>query len=64
MAVNGERAEWSHTLPDGRVITRRNIDFGLLAIDFRAAQRSGDPRATRGDRLRFAVEQGIEKYII
>ena len=60
----GGVAEWSHTLPDGRVITRRNIDFGLLAVDFRAAQRSGDPRATRGDRLRFAVEQGIEKYII
>lgn len=63
-AVNGNRAEWSHTLPDGRVITRRNIDFGLLAVDFRASQRSGDLRATSGDRLRFAVEQGIEKYLM
>ena len=64
MASDDNRAEWSHTLADGRVITRRNIDFGLVAVDFRAAQRSGDLRATSGDRLSFAVERGIEKYII
>ena len=63
-ASNGGRVEWSHVLSDGRVVTRKDLDFGLLAIDFRSAQRSGDPRATSGDRLKFAVDQGIEKYII
>lgn len=59
----GTRSEWSYTLTDGRIVTRRDIDFGLLAIDFRAAQAANDVRAA-GDRLVFAEAVGVERYVI
>lgn len=52
---------WSHTLADGRVVTRKDLDCGLLAIDFNHARQSGDWAGD--DRMAFAVAVGIERYL-
>lgn len=52
---------WSRTLADGRVVTRKDLDCGLLAIDFNHARQSGDWAGD--DRMAFAVAVGIERYL-
>ncbi|MDY3128130.1 MAG: hypothetical protein SOW59_08435 [Corynebacterium sp.] len=58
----GVVSPWSFELADGRVVTRRDLDCGLLAIDFNAACRSG--RWSGGDRMDFAIAAGLERYLI
>lgn len=52
---------WSHTLADGRVITRADLDCGLLAVDYNAARSTG--RWHSDDRMAFALSRGIEHYL-
>lgn len=53
---------WSHTLPDGRVVTRRDLDTGTLAIDFHQARIDG--LWVGEDRWEFAIAQGVERYLV
>lgn len=53
---------WTHTLPDGRVITRRDLDGGAIFLDFSKARSQGLWRGD--DRWEFAVVHGLEKYLM
>uniref|UniRef100_UPI001C6A622E hypothetical protein n=1 Tax=Corynebacterium senegalense TaxID=2080750 RepID=UPI001C6A622E len=61
-ADNDSPAGWSHVLPEGRVITRRDLDTGALAQDFHRAVKEGTWQS--GDRWAFAVAVGVERYLI
>lgn len=53
---------WSHTLPSGRVVTRRDLDNGQIAVDFTAARSAGEWAGE--DRLEYALAVGIERYLV
>ncbi|MHA2788303.1 helix-turn-helix domain-containing protein [Corynebacterium sp. S7] len=56
------KSQWSHQLSDGRVITRGDLDVGLIAIEFNAARKDG--RWSSDDRMDFAVSSGIERFLV
>lgn len=57
------RKSWRWTLPNGHLVTVRDLDMGRVSIDYLAAQNAGDPRAY-GSKFDFLEAVGAVEYLI
>lgn len=54
---------WRWTLPNGHLVTVRDLDMGRVSIDYLAAQDAGDPRAY-GSKFDFLEAVGAAEYLL
>lgn len=57
------RKPWRWTLPNGHLVTVRDLDMGRVSIDYLAAQDAGDPRAY-GSKFDFLEAVGATEYLL
>lgn len=57
------RKSWRWTLPNGHLVTVRDLDMGRVSIDYLAAQDAGDPRAY-GSKFDFLEAVGAVEYLL
>ena len=60
-ATPARKPRW--TLPNGHLVTVRDLDMGRVSIDYLAAQDAGDPRAY-GNKFDFLEAVGAVEYLI
>lgn len=54
---------WRWTLPNGHLVTVRDLDMGRVSIDHLAARDAGDPRAC-GNKFNFLEAVGATEYLL
>lgn len=57
------RKPWRWTLPNGHLVTVRDLDMGRVSTDYYAAQDAGDPRAYRS-KFDFLEAVGATEYLL
>ena len=57
------RKPWRWTLPNGHLVTMRDLDMGRVSTDYYAAQDAGDPRAYRS-KFDFLEAVGAVEYLL
>ena len=57
------RKPWRWTLPNGHLVTVRDLDMGRVSTDYYAAQNAGDPRAY-GSKFDFLEAVGAVEYLL
>lgn len=63
MPVMPARKPWRWTLPNGHLVTVRDLDMGQVSIDYLKAQDAGDPRAYRS-KFDFLEAVGAVEYLL
>lgn len=63
MPATPARKPWRWTLPNGHLVTVRDLDMGRVSTDYYAAQNAGDPRAYRS-KFDFLEAVGAVEYLL